>query len=127
MMAMAAGLATLKLVQQENFFEQLGERAQQLTAGLQRAADDAGIPFRTNQVGGMFGLFFTDLATVGCFADVMTCDVARFQAFYHGMLDAGIYLAPSAYEAGFISAAHNVTEIEATIAAAERVFSSLSK
>ncbi|MGI9289571.1 MAG: glutamate-1-semialdehyde 2,1-aminomutase [Pseudomonadales bacterium] len=126
-LAMAAGLATLNLVQQENFFIQLTERAQQLIAGLRRAADDANIPFCTNQVGGMFGLFFTDAATVSSFEDAMACDVPRFQAFFHGMLEAGVYLAPSAYETGFISAAHNVTEIEATIAIAARVFSSLSK
>ncbi len=125
-LAMAAGLATLKLVQQENFFEQLGEHAQRLTAGLQSAADDAGIAFCTNQVGGMFGMFFTDAKKVALFAEVMACDVARFQAFFHGMLEAGVYLAPSSFEAGFISAAHNVTEIDATIAAAKRVFSSMS-
>lgn len=126
-LAMSAGLATLKLVQQEHFFDQLAEHAHQLTAGLNQAASNANIPVCTNQVGGMFGLFFTDAVAVSSFKDVMACDVPRFQAFFHGMLDAGIYLAPSAYEAGFISAAHNVTEIEATIAAAEQVFSSLSK
>lgn len=124
-LAMAAGLATLKLVQEDGFFSQLAERAQLLTAGLQRAADEAGIPFRTNQVGGMFGLFFTDAAAVTCFADVMACDVQRFRSFFHGMLEAGVYLAPSAYEAGFISAAHGVTEIDTTIAAARRVFATL--
>ncbi len=126
-LAMAAGLATLNLVQQENFFDQLSDHARRLTAGLQQAAQNANIPFCTNQVGGMFGLFFTDAVTVSSFKDVMACDVPRFQAFFHGMLDAGVYLAPSAYEAGFISSAHNVTEIDATIAAAERAFSSLSQ
>ncbi len=126
-LAMAAGRATLKLVQQENFFPQLADHAQQLTTGLQRAADDAGIAFSTNQVGGMFGMFFTDAKKVSLFAEVMACDVGRFQVFFHAMLDAGVYLAPSAYEAGFISAAHGDTEINATIAAAEQVFASMSQ
>ncbi len=126
-LAMAAGRATLKLVQKENFFSQLADHAQQLTVGLQLAADNAGIAFCTNQVGGMFGMFFTDAKVVRRFAEVMACDVARFQAFFHGMLEAGVYLAPSAYEAGFISAAHGSTEIDATIAAAEQVFASLNK
>jgi len=80
----------------------------------------------SNRVGGMFGLFFTDAAEVTCFADVMACDVERFKRFFHGMLDEGVYLAPSAFEAGFVSAAHGDAEIDATVAAAGRVLRDLA-
>jgi glutamate-1-semialdehyde 2,1-aminomutase len=123
--AMAAGLATLERVCEPGFHQRLQQSTQQLVDGLRRAALGAGVALATNHVCGMFGLFFTTQASVGCFADVMACDGQRFNTFFHAMLDAGVYLAPSAYEAGFISAAHGVQEIEATIDAATRVFKSL--
>jgi glutamate-1-semialdehyde 2,1-aminomutase len=124
--AMAAGLSTLKLLQAPLFHQQLSASAASLVAGLQQAADDAGIGFTTNQVGGMFGLFFTDQEKVSHFDQVVACDQERFKQFFHGMLAEGIYLAPSSYEAGFISAAHGEVEIQATIAAAKKVFATLS-
>jgi glutamate-1-semialdehyde 2,1-aminomutase len=120
--AMAAGLATLALVQQPGFHAQLEATTAQLLAGLRDLADNAGIAFTTNQVGSMFGLFFTDLASVNGFADVNTCNQDRFRAFFHAMLDAGVYLAPSAFEAGFISSAHDADAIAATLTAAEQAF-----
>jgi glutamate-1-semialdehyde 2,1-aminomutase len=124
--AMAAGLATLDLVAEPGFFERLGATTARLTAGLRERAKAAGIPMVTNQVGGMFGLFFTDRPAVASFADVMACDVARFQRFFHGMLAEGVYLAPSAFEAGFVSSAHGEAELEHTWKAAVRVFGSLA-
>lgn len=124
--AMSAGLSTLKLLQAPLFHQQLSASAASLVAGLQQAADDAGIGFTTNQVGGMFGLFFTDEKKVSHFDQVVACDQERFKQFFHGMLEEGIYLAPSSYEAGFISAAHGEAEIQATIAAAKKVFATLS-
>ncbi len=124
--AMAAGLSTLKLLQAPNFHQQLSANAALLVAGLQQAADNAGIGLSTNQVGGMFGFFFTDQQQVSHFDQVVACDQERFKLFFHGMLAEGIYLAPSSYEAGFISAAHGEAEIQATITAAEKVFATLS-
>jgi glutamate-1-semialdehyde 2,1-aminomutase len=93
--------------------------------GLQNAAKLAGVALSTNHVCGMFGLFFTDKAPVRYFREVMACDVERFKRFFHGMLEEGVYLAPSAFEAGFLSAAHSPADIEATIAAARKVFAKL--
>ena len=124
--AMAAGLATLEGISQEGFHKRLAATTRTLVEGLQSAADDAGIPFTTNHVGGMFGLFFTDQKPVRHYAQVMACNVERFRRFYHAMLDAGIYLAPSAYEAGFVSAAHGEREIESTLAAARGAFAMLA-
>ena len=123
--AMAAGLQTLELVSAEGFFAELERKTQYLVEGLKTRADKAGIPFATNRVGGMFGLFFTQEKTVDSFAKVMACDVERFKLFFHGMLEEGVYLAPSAYEAGFVSAAHDMTVLDETLAAASRVFSRL--
>jgi glutamate-1-semialdehyde 2,1-aminomutase len=123
--AMAAGLTTLERIAAPGFHQRLEQATQQLMDGLQRAAAAAGIGFVTNHVCGMFGLFFTTQPAVRSFAEVMACDGARFNKFFHAMLDAGVYLAPSAYEAGFLSAAHGPEEIEATVAAAARVFKSL--
>jgi glutamate-1-semialdehyde 2,1-aminomutase len=120
--AMAAGLATLKLVQQPGFHEQLAARTTQLLQGLRERAAAAGVGFTTNQVGSMFGLFFTAAGRVSRFAEVCACDLARFQTFFHAMLDAGVYLAPSAFEAGFVSSAHDDAAIAATLAAAEQAF-----
>jgi glutamate-1-semialdehyde 2,1-aminomutase len=123
--AMAAGLKTLELVAEPGFFEALTEKTRSLVEGLRDRAARAGIPFAVNAVGGMFGLFFTEQDSVGSFAEVMACDAERFKRFFHGMLDQGVYLAPSAFEAGFVSAAHDPGVIEATLQAAERVFSQL--
>jgi glutamate-1-semialdehyde 2,1-aminomutase len=124
--AMAAGLSTLKLLQAPHFHQQLSVSAANLVSGLQQAADDADIGFTTNQVGGMFGLFFTEQEKVTHFDQVVACDQQRFKQFFHGMLNEGIYLAPSSYEAGFISAAHGKAEILTTITAAKKVFATLS-
>lgn len=120
--AMAAGLKTLELISAPDFYEELAAKTAELLAGLQAAADQAGIPFTTNQVGGMFGLFFSAEKSITRFAQVMACDVERFKRFFHGMLDRGVYLAPSAFEAGFVSAAHNERDLQATVEAAAAVF-----
>ena len=124
-LAMAAGLKTLQLIQQPGFFEALDAKAKKLMAGFQAAADKAGIAFTTNQVGGMFGYFFNPNKAVRRFDQVTQGNMEQFKQFYHGMLDEGIYLAPSAFEAGFISAAHSDEDIETTIAAAEKVMQTL--
>lgn len=123
--AMSAGLAMLENIQQEGFYGRLSTTAHQLVTGMRERASDAGIPITYNQVGGMFGLFFTDRDTVTCFADVLACDVERFNKFFHGMLEQGVYLAPSSFEAGFVSAAHGKEEIDMTLNAAEKVFATL--
>jgi len=118
--AMAAGLATLELVSAPDFHAQLAARTRRLCDGLVAAAREAGIPLTANSVGGMFGLFFTG-ETVTTYAQAVACDVERFKAFFHGMLAEGVYLAPSAFEAGFLSAAHSEEDIKATVAATRRV------
>jgi glutamate-1-semialdehyde 2,1-aminomutase len=123
--AMAAGLATLELIDAPGVYEQLGERTKQLTDGLAAAAADAGVPLSVEQQGGMFGFVFTDAGPVRSFAQVAAADVERFKVFFHGMLDHGVYLAPSAFEAGFVSAAHGESEIEQTLDAARKVFAAL--
>ena len=125
-LAMAAGLATLKLVSQPGFHDKLDSYAKRLLAGLQERADAAGIPFTTTQVGGMFGLFFTDNKDIRNFDDAVACDVERFKKFFHLMLDGGVYLAPSAFEAGFVSAAMGETELQITLDAAEKAFKALA-
>ncbi|HSC22943.1 MAG TPA: glutamate-1-semialdehyde 2,1-aminomutase [Casimicrobiaceae bacterium] len=119
--AVAAGLATLALTRAPGFYEALEARTRALTDGLARAAGQQGIAFSAQAVGGMFGLYFAPRVPQS-YADVMACDVARFNRFFHAMLGAGIYLAPSAYEAGFVSAAHAGRDIEQTIAAAAEAF-----
>ena len=123
--AMAAGLATLEAISAPNFFEDLTSKTAVLLQGIKEKADAAGIPFITQQVGGMFGLFFTDNDKVSSFAEVMACDADRFKKFFHLMLDRGIYLAPSAFEAGFVSAAHSEADLETTINAAAESFGEL--
>lgn len=123
--AMAAGLMTLNLLKAPEFFEHLEQKSKRLVDGLQKVADEAGIPFTTNQVGGMFGFFFTEEKNITRFAQVARGDMARFRKFYHGMLNEGVYLAPSAFEAGFISAAHSNADIDQTIEAARIVMASL--
>ena len=123
--AMAAGLKTLELISEPDFYNHLSDKTQQLTQGLKEKADKAGIPLSTNTVGGMFGVFFTTEEKVSNFAQVSACNVARFKTFYHGMLEKGIYMAPSAYETGFVSSMHSREDIENTIAAAAKVFATL--
>jgi glutamate-1-semialdehyde 2,1-aminomutase len=123
--ALAAGLATLKLVSEPGFHQRLADYAQRLIHGMQARAQDAGIGLACNQVGGMFGLFFTDDATVSNFKGVMACDVTRFKRFFHGMLNEGVYFAPSPYEAAFVSSAHGETELNATLEATGKVFNQL--
>ncbi len=120
--AMAAGLATLTALQVPNFHARLLAATEQLVEGLKGAARDAGVPLSTNHVCGMFGFFFTDVPRVSTYAEATRCDVEAFKRFFHAMLREGVYLAPSAFEAGFISITHGNDEIEATIAAARRAF-----
>lgn len=124
-LAMAAGLALLQKIRKADFHKNLSSYAERLCRGLEEKAKAAGIPFITQQVGGMFGLFFTDQTAVHNFADATACNLDRFNAFFHAMLKEGVYLAPSAYEAGFISAAHQEKELQATLEAAEAAFASL--
>jgi len=119
--AMAAGLAMLDLVAAPGFHDRLEQRTNTLCDGLEAAARDAGVPLTTNRVGGMFGLFFTG-EKVDTFAQAMACDAAAFNRFFHAMLDRGVYLAPSAFEAGFMSSAHGDAEIAHTLAAAREAF-----
>ena len=123
--AMAAGLATMDIISAPGFYEPLFERTRQLCEGMQAAADAAGVPFTTNHAGSMFGGFFTDKSTVDNYADVIACDTAAFGRFFHHMLDAGVYLAPASFEAGFMSAAHTEGDIDETLAAAGKAFAAL--
>ena len=119
--AVAAGMATLKLVQEKGFYERLSKTAKQLTDGLSASAKKYGVKFCAQSVGGMFGLYFSEKIP-GSYAEVMACDAKAFNRFFHAMIDAGVYLAPSAFEAGFVSAAHSEADIAATIAAADKIF-----
>lgn len=123
--AMAAGLMTLNLLKAPEFFDHLEAKTKRLVTGLQAVADEAGIPFTTNQVGGMFGFFFSEEKNITRFAQVARGDMERFKKFYHGMLNEGVYLAPSAFEAGFVSAAHTNADIDQTIEAARIVMKQL--
>lgn len=123
--AMAAGLTTLKLIQAEGFHDRLSAQTKALVDGLAAAAKTAGIPMTTSQAGGMFGLFFTEEHQVDYYEQVVASDQDRFKKFFHGMLDRGVYLAPSAFEAGFVSAAHGDAEIQHTIDAAAATFATL--
>ena len=123
--AMAAGLATLELISRPGFFDDLSAKTKRLAEGLKTRAQAFNVPLVENHVGGMFGLFFTDQDGMRNYADVARCDVERFRAFFHGMLRAGVYLAPSAFEAGFVSAAHDSATLKSTLIAAEQVFSEI--
>ena len=122
--AMAAGLATLKLIQAPGFFDRLAATARSLCEGLSVAAQEHRVSFAAQSVGGMFGIYFRETPPT-TYAEVMQCDKGRFDRFFHGMLAEGIYLAPSAYEAGFVSSAHGSVEIEKTVNAAKKVIASL--
>ena len=122
--SLAAGMATLREISQTGFFEALTAKTAMLAQGLTERAKRAGVPLATQHVGGMFGIFFTRETKVTSFAQVMACDVERFKKFFHGMLREGVYLAPSAFEAGFVSAAHTESDIDETLDKAEKVFKS---
>ena len=123
--AMAAGITMLKAIQQEGLYEALTEKTRQVAEGLKAAAAKYDIPMAVNYVGAMFGFFFTSQAQVTRFEHVGKCDIAAFKRFYHLMLEEGVYLAPSAYEAGFLSMAHSDADIAATLSAAEHCFAKM--
>jgi len=123
--AMAAGLASLEIISEKGFFYHLAKQTHKLMSGLQEAAADVGVAIHTTSVGGMFGMFFTDQDSVTNFDEVSRCDIDAFKVFFHQMLNRGVYLAPSAYEAGFVSAAHTDEHIEATVLAARESLAQL--
>ena len=124
--AMAAGLATLELASAPGFYEGISAKVEKLVSGILAEAKKAGIPMSENHVGGMFGLFFTEEEKITSFGQaVEKCNADRFKLFFHGMLNEGVYLAPSAFEAGFVSSAHTDADIDATIAAAAKVMATL--
>jgi glutamate-1-semialdehyde 2,1-aminomutase len=132
-LAMAAGLALLRALDDDAIYATLEQRTARLLDGLQQAADAAGVPFATTRVGSMFGLYFLARsggqgsgAAIRGFADVCACNADAFRLFFHAMLEAGVYLAPSAFEAGFVSAAHGIAEIDETIRAAESAFAAVA-
>lgn len=120
--AMAAGLTTLDIISEESFFDLLTSKTERLLSGLKEQANANNVPLSTNHVGGMFGLFFTEEDSISSFEQVMNCNTEQFNQFFHGMLKAGVYLAPSSYEAGFISITHADDDIDETIEAAKKVF-----
>lgn len=124
-LAMAAGLTTLKLISRPGFHAELTDYTSRMLDGLQQRADAAGVPFVTTQAGGMFGLYFSGADDIVTFDDVMASDAGRFKQFFHLMLDGGVYLAPSAFEAGFTSIVHGDKELQITLDAAEKAFAAL--
>ncbi|TKB51635.1 glutamate-1-semialdehyde-2,1-aminomutase [Ferrimonas sediminicola] len=124
--AMAAGMAQLKLLREPGIYEALAAKTEKLALGLKAAADKAGVPMSVNYVGAMFGVFFTSEEKITRYDQVTRCNMEQFNAFFHGMLEEGVNLAPSAYEAGFLSMAHSDEDINATIAAAERVLAKIA-
>jgi len=124
--AMTAGLKTLELISVPGFFDKVGAKVETLVDGMIDAASQAGVPLTENHLGGMFGLFFTEQDQVSDFAGSMACNQERFRAFFHAMLERGVYLAPSAFEAGFVSAAHSDDEIAATLKAARASFATIA-
>jgi len=124
--AMAAGIANLELLQEEGFHERLEARTRQLAEGLRQAAGQAGVPMATVAVGGMFGFFFTDVGQVTNFEQAAACNIEQFRTFFAEMLAAGVYLAPSAFEAGFVSSAHTAADITETVGRASEVLNSMA-
>ncbi len=124
-LAMTAGLKMLEIISRDGFYETLTNKTNTFVKGMLKAANDHGIALSSNKVGGMFGLFFSEEPTIVNFEQVSACDIERFNRFFHLMLDAGINLAPSAYEAGFLSSAHSEKDIEQTIDRAREAFSQL--
>jgi glutamate-1-semialdehyde 2,1-aminomutase len=123
--AVAAGMTTLAIVQEPGFYEKLSAQAAKLADGLTAAAKEAGVTFCADSVGGMFGMYFS-ASIPSTYGQMMAGDKARFNSFFHGMLDEGVYFAPAAFEAGFVSAAHDDAVIAETIAAAKRVFARIA-
>ncbi|AOA59005.1 glutamate-1-semialdehyde 2,1-aminomutase [Acinetobacter larvae] len=127
-LAMRAGIKMFEHLRQPNFYTDLSAQLCKLLSGLQQAADDAGIAFKTEQAGaGMFGLYFTDQTEISSFDHILKCDVDAFRAFFHGLLKRGVNLAPSAFEAGFISSAHSDEDIAFTLEAAQQTFADMKK
>jgi glutamate-1-semialdehyde 2,1-aminomutase len=124
-LAMRAGIAMLKLISAEGFHTQLSTKLSLLLNGLKAIADDIGIPLQVQQAGGMFGIYFTDSKDLSSYEAMMNCDVAVFREFFHGMLKRGVYLAPSAFEAGFISSSHTQADIEETLTAAQETLTEM--
>ena len=124
--AMAAGIANLKLLREEGFYERLEAKTRQLTDGVKQAADNAGVPMSTVAVGGMFGLFFTEAPEVTNFEQAAACNLDHFKAFFTQMLESGIYLAPSAFEAGFVSIKHSEADIAETVGAASEALKKIA-
>jgi len=124
--AMTAGITTLRKIQQPGFYDRLDNHTEQLLQGLTQLAKKYRVPFTTSHAGSMFGIFFTALESVNRFTDVEKCDLTMFQKFYHQMLMSGVYFAPSAYEAGFVSCQHQSKEINATLDAADKAFAIVS-
>jgi glutamate-1-semialdehyde 2,1-aminomutase len=124
--AMAAGLKTLELIDEPGFYQELGAKTETLVAGFLAQAHAAGVPLTANHAGGMFGIFFTDAERVTDFAGSTACDQGQFRAFFHAMLERGVYLAPSAFEAGFVSSAHGEQDIANTLAAATEAFAAIA-
>ena len=123
---MAAGLAMLNVLEADaNFYHNLSESTEYLTSGIVSAAKENNIPMTANTIGGMFGLFFSDEGQVSNFAQASNCNINRFKTFYQLMLSEGVYFAPSAYEAGFLSGSHGKNELDKTIDAAYKALSSL--
>jgi len=122
--AVAAGMTTMKLIQQPGFYEALTAKTAKLAHGLAAAAKDAGVAFCADSIGGMFGIYFAERVP-GSYAEIMACNKDKFNTFFHAMLDLGIYLAPSAFEAGFVSMAHNDAVIDTTIDAARKAFATV--
>jgi len=123
---MAAGLATLEKIEEPNFFSALSDKTSSLIAGLKSIAVDAGVPLAVESQGGMFGFVFSEDDSVSSYEQVAAADIERFKKFFHGMLERGIYLAPSAFEVGFISSAHGDEEIAKTLDAARQTMATLA-
>ena len=123
--AMTAGLKTLEIISREDFYIDLVMKTKILLEGLKESADNHNIPFTTSQVGGMFGLFFTEADKITTFKEVSQCNTERFNQFFHAMLEAGVNFAPSSFEAGFVSAAHSSEDLEETVKIADGVFAKL--
>ena len=124
--AMCAGLTTLNLISSKNFFNSLEHKTKILVDGITQSAKKIGVPLAMNYVGGIFGLFFTNEKTIDSFEKVINCNKEHYNIFFHGMLEEGIYLAPSSYEAGFVSSSHSDDDIKLTIDAAEKIFKKIN-
>lgn len=126
-LAMRAGMAMFQVLTQPGFYEQLEARLGRLLAGLKQAADEAGVPMQVQQCGSMFGLYFTDNTALSSYEAMTSCNIEHFKQFFHGMLKRGVYLAPSAFEAGFFSLAHSDADIDQTIEAAKGAFADIKQ